>query len=317
MEKIKVDIIVPLYNEVEVFPKLIERLNNLIERAQEDISVILVDDGSKDNTAQMVADLCHTNKNYSGVVLSRNFGHQIALTAGINVSNSSDNVLIIDADLQDPPELLFDMLRKMEAGYDVVYGVRKNRKESRVRIFFFDMFYRVLKKIAYHDLPLDAGDFALLSRKVVDALKNMPEESRYLRGMRSWVGFNQVGLEYDRSEREEGLTKYSYSKRIKFAFDGVFNFSRFPIKVITFLGTLTVLTSLIYFGHTLYKKYYLDQVEDGFTATIFLIILFGGVQLISIGIIGEYLLRVFFQVKNRPLYLVKETYINNSDKESS
>lgn len=214
--------------------------------------------------------------------------------------------MILDGDLQDPPELFFEFYSYYLKGYDVVYGIRKNRKENLFKKSAYFIFYRLLKKISYVDIPLDSGDFSLISRRVADVLNKMPEESRYIRGMRSWIGFKQIGVEYERDERIAGNSKYSLSMLMKLAFNGIFNFSEIPIKFITKLGVFSVVISLIYFVITLVKKFFYIDVPVGFTGLLFIIILFGGVQLISLGIIGEYIVRIFFQVKNRPLFIIKK-----------
>lgn len=309
----EINIIIPLYNEEKVFPILQKRIIELLNTSCFSISVILVDDGSIDNTSLLIKQLSLEDKRFSSIILSRNFGHQLALTAAMTMVNASEAVMIIDGDLQDPPELLEDMFLLYKEGYDVVYAVRESRKESFFKIVFYKLFYRILKKIASIDMPVDSGDFSLLSRRVVDVINSMPEESRYLRGMRSWIGFTQIGYKYNRPDRKAGNTQYSIKQLFKLAMNGIFNFSEFPIKFISFLGFSTIFISVIYFVITLIKKFTIGYVPDGFTAIIFLIILFGGVQLISIGIIGEYLLRVFFQVKKRPLFIIKELIIDKKE----
>lgn len=309
----EINIIIPLYNEEKVFPILIERITTLINQSNRIITVILVDDGSVDNTSLLMKQLSVEDERFSSLILSRNFGHQLALTAALTMVDASEAVMIIDGDLQDPPELLEDLLLLYKKGYDVVYAVRESRKEGFFKVILYKMFYRILQKITSIDMPLDSGDFSLLSRRVVDIINAMPEESRYLRGMRSWIGFKQIGFKYSRPERQAGNTQYSIRQLSKLAMNGIFNFSEFPIKFITFLGASTISISVIYFIITLVKKYSYGYIPDGFTAIIFLIILFGGVQLISIGIIGEYLIRVFFQVKKRPLFIIKELIVDKKE----
>lgn len=296
----EINIIIPLYNEEKVFPLLIARIIELLNRSQLLITVILVDDGSADATSLLMKQLSSEDDRFSSVILSRNFGHQLALTAALTMVNASEAVMIIDGDLQDPPELVEDLFLLYKEGYDVVYAIRESRKEGFFKVVFYKLFYRILQKIASVDLPLDSGDFSLLSRRVVDIMNTMPEESRYLRGMRSWIGFKQIGFKYSRPDRQAGNTQYTLRQLFKLAMNGVFNFSEFPIKFITFLGASTMSISIIYFLITLVKKFTIGFVPDGFTAIIFLIILFGGVQLISIGIIGEYLIRVFFSSEKTP-----------------
>lgn len=309
----EINIIIPLYNEEQVFPLLINRITELIDRSTLSISVILVDDGSTDATPFLMKQLSSEDERFASIILSRNFGHQLALTAALTLVNASEAVLIIDGDLQDPPELLGDMYLLYKEGYDVVYAVRESRKEGFFKVGFYKLFYRILQRIASIDIPLDSGDFSLLSRRVVNVFNAMPEESRYLRGMRSWVGFKQIGYKYSRPDRQAGTTQYSFRHLLRLAMNGIFNFSEFPIKFITFLGVSTMSIGVIYFIVTLVKRFSSDYVPDGFTAIVFLIILFGGVQLISIGIIGEYLIRVFFQVKKRPLFIIKELIVDKKE----
>lgn len=309
----EINIIIPLYNEEKVFPLLIARIKALLDQSHLAITVILVDDGSTDTTSILMKQLSSGDERFSSVILSRNFGHQLALTAALTKVNASEAVMIIDGDLQDPPELLEEMHKLYKEGYDVVYAVRESRKEGFFKVGFYKLFYRMLQKIASIDIPLDSGDFSLLSRRVVDVINEMPEESRYLRGMRSWIGFKQIGYKYSRPDRQAGTTQYTFRHLLRLAMNGIFNFSEFPIKFITFLGVSTMSISVIYFIVTLVKRFSSDYVPDGFTAIVFLIILFGGVQLISIGIIGEYLIRVFFQVKKRPLFIIKELIIDKKE----
>jgi polyisoprenyl-phosphate glycosyltransferase len=304
----KINLIVPLFNEEDVFHKLTERIDNLINQSEFSIEVILVDDGSIDKTPLLIKEKCEYDKNYIGVCLSRNFGHQLALTAGLRYATAKEAVLIIDGDLQDPPELLGKFFDYYKKGYDVVFAVRRKRKESVLKKISYKIFYRLMKKISYIDIPLDSGDFSLISMKVVDYLNQMPEESRFLRGMRSWIGFKQIGIEYEREERQDGQSKYSLKKLLKLALNGIFNFSEYPVKILIRLGLFSVLVSIAYLFYTMIMKLFFDSVPTGFTALLAVIILFGGVQLIGLGLLGEYILRIFFQVKNRPLFIVKDIY---------
>ena len=302
----QINILIPLYNEDAVFESLVARLKKVLNKSKLDVTVILVDDGSKDRTFELMSHLALADSRFCAVRLSRNFGHQHALTAGLSLVDSSEGVFILDGDLQDPPELLDEFYLKMKEGYDVVYAIRKNRKESVLKKFAYTIFYRLLKKVSMIDIPLDSGDFGLITRRVADNLNKMPEASRFMRGLRSWIGYNQIGLPYERNERELGESKYNFKRLWQLAFNGIFNFSEYPIKFISNLGVITVSISVIYFVMTVIKKLALGTVPEGFTAIVFLIILFGGVQLLAIGIIGEYVLRIFFQVKNRPLFIIDE-----------
>lgn len=307
MEKkdfIEVSIVIPLYNESKTLPFLVERLNKLDDSTNLSLEFVLIDDGSKDNTAELMRSLAFSDKRYHCLFLSRNYGHQIALTAGLDIAIAKNAIMVIDGDLQDPPELLTKFYEYYEKGYDVVYAVRKKRKENIIKKTCYFLFYRILKSISYIEIPLDSGDFSLMSRKIVDVLKKMPEESRFIRGMRTWIGFKQIGVEYEREERIAGESKYTFKMLFKLAYNGVFNFSEFPIKFITNLGFITVSLSIIYLAVTISKKIFFGTVPEGFTALLFTIILFSGVQLVSLGIIGEYVLRIFFQVKGRPLYVL-------------
>jgi glycosyltransferase involved in cell wall biosynthesis len=304
-----ISFVIPLYNEEEILPHLIKRLNEVMESLPFKTEVVLINDGSTDRTAEMMTQLSLSDERFQSVFLSKNFGHQFALTAGLNYVRATEAVMVLDGDLQDPPELVKEFYEKFLEGYDVVYAVRKKRKEGLLKKFAYHLFYRLQKKLSFIDIPLDSGDFSLISRRVVDVMNKMPEESRFIRGIRTWIGFKQIGIEYERDSRFAGDSKYPLSKLIKLAYNGIFNFSELPIKFITNLGFFSILTAIIYLIITIYKKLVLNAVPEGFTALIFAIVLFSGVQLLSLGIIGEYVLRIFFQVKERPLFIVKNTII--------
>ncbi|GAB4031335.1 glycosyltransferase family 2 protein [Spirosoma jeollabukense] len=270
------------------------------------IEVVLIDDGSRDDTAALMQQLALTDVRYQCVFLSRNYGHQIALTAGIATACATEALFIIDGDLQDPPELLTEFYKKYKEGYDVVYAVRKKRKENWFKRTAYASFYRLMRSISYVDVPLDSGDFSLISRRVADVLNKMPEESRFIRGMRSWIGFRQIGVEYERDARLAGESKYSFKMLQRLAYNGIFNFSEYPIKIITRIGMVTIAVAVIYLIQTLIKRFVYHDVPQGFTALLFAIVLFSGLQLIALGLIGEYVLRIFFQAKGRPLYVIRE-----------
>ncbi len=309
-----ISIIVPLYNEQAVFDNLIERLVKVIDTTLFSCEVILIDDGSTDKTSQLVEEICKKDSRFTGILLSRNHGHQLAVSAGLANVRGLKGAMIIDGDLQDPPELVNEFYELLVNGYDVIYAIRKNRKESFLKKVAYLTYYRLQKKISSFNIPIDSGDFSMLSRRVVDNMNNMPEQSRYLRGMRAWVGFKQIGYEYDRDERQAGETKYSWKKLFELAFNGIFNFSDFPVKFITRTGFITVVFSLVYFGYNIYRKLIYDDVPQGFTATILAIILFSGVQLISLGLIGEYVLRIYNQVRNRPLFIIEKIIQEGKEK---
>ena len=304
-----ISIVIPLYNEEKSFELLIARLKEVLANVKYSVEVVLVDDGSSDGTSELIEKLALEDSTFQALILSRNHGHQIAISAGLANASASEAVMIMDGDLQDPPEMLDAFYEKYKNGYDVVYGIRKSRKGSVFLRILYWTYYRFLKNISNVDIPLDAGDFALISRKVVDQLNNMPELSRFIRGMRSWVGFRQTGIEYERDERVAGDSKYTYKELFLLAYNGIFNFSDFPIKFMMKMGIISILVSLGYLGYVLVQKYSAGDVPIGFTAIIFAIVLFSGVQLISLSIIGEYLLRIYNQVRNRPMFIVHRKII--------
>jgi polyisoprenyl-phosphate glycosyltransferase len=315
----QISIVAPLYNESETLPKLVERLNKLMDGFKDtafaqnsnsfSVEVVLVNDGSRDNTAEMMQQIALTDPRYHCVFLARNYGHQIALTAGLAKARGTEGVMVIDGDLQDPPELLPDFYAKFKEGYDVVYAVREKRKENILKKTAYRLFYRLLKSISYIDIPLDSGDFCFMSRRVVDILNAMPEDSRYIRGMRSWIGFRQIGIVYERAERVAGESKYGFRMLLNLAYNGIFNFSELPIKIIKRIGYSAIGVSILYLFYSLYRKMMFNDVPQGFTATIFIIVFFSGIQLFFMGIMGEYLLRIFFQVKGRPLFIIEKEIV--------
>lgn len=304
--------VIPLYNEEENFEALVSRLNPILDLLNIPCEVVMVDDGSRDQTPLLMNNLALADARYHAVFLSRNHGHQLALSAGLKMATATEAVMVLDGDLQDPPELVLEMLAKLREGFEVVYGIRKNRKEPWFKKTAYFFFYRLMKLFARIDLPVDSGDFALLSRKVVDYLNTMPEQNRYLRGMRAWIGFKQTGIRYQRSGRHAGSTKYSFRKLLELAYSGVFNFSDFPIKFITRLGLSAIVVSLLYLVYVLISKFIYGNVPTGFTALLMAIVMFSGVQLISLGIIGEYVLRIYQQSQKRPLYIIDKVIKNKT-----
>lgn len=303
--KPEVSVIVPLYNEESVFPKLIERLEALVSKVSFPIEFVFVDDGSIDTTPILMQNLASKNSNYTAVFLSRNYGHQIAVSAGMQNASGTQAIMIIDGDLQDPPELLIPFYEKLKEGFDVVYAVRKKRKEGFIRRGAYWLFYRLLNSISEVNIPLDSGDFCMMNRRVNDIIVAMPEQSRFIRGMRTWVGFKQYGFDYERDKRASGKPKYNFKSLFRLAYDGIFNFSYIPLRVITKLGFYSMLISLLYLCYVLFKKVMGYELPTGFTTLIFAIVLFSGVQLICLGILGEYVSRIYMQVKNRPLFIIR------------
>jgi dolichol-phosphate mannosyltransferase len=302
----QVSFVIPVYNEESNLPMLADRLVKIMDQSPISLEAVLVDDGSRDNSRAMLQQLALSDPRFHAVLLSRNHGHQLALTAGLSVARGTEGVFVLDGDLQDPPELLDTFYAKFQEGYDVVYAVREKRKEVFYKRFAYFIFYRILKKIANIEIPLDSGDFSFISRRVVNVLNKMPEESRFIRGMRTWIGFKQIGIAYDRQERASGDSKYSFGKLVKLALNGIYNFSEFPIKFVTSLGGFAIISSVIYLIFVVIKKMFFYQVIEGFTALLFVIILFGGIQLMAIGILGEYILRIFFQSKSRPNFIIEK-----------
>jgi polyisoprenyl-phosphate glycosyltransferase len=307
MEKeFEVSLLIPLYNEQETFPKLIERIKNVLHTFDVATEVVLINDGSQDNTPLLMEQIALEDDRFQCVFLSRNYGHQFALTAGMQHCRATKAIMVLDGDLQDPPELVTEFYKLINEGNDVVYAIRKKRKEGVIKRILYWTYYRIMNNISSINIPLDSGDFCMMSRRVLNQINAMPERNRYIRGMRSWVGYKQVGYEYERSEREAGESKYSFKMLYRLAHSGIFNFSEFPVKFITRLGMLTILFSL-------YKRIvHPELVPEGFTMIIFLISLFCGVQLISIGLIGEYVLRIYEQVKQRPIFITDKIIKNKT-----
>lgn len=304
-------VVVPIYFEQETIPEFYARTKAVLDglKGQVDHELIYVNDGSTDKSLEMLTALAAADKNVKIINFSRNFGHQIAITAGIDAAKG-DAVVVIDGDLQDPPETIVEMLAKWREGYKVVYGKRKSRKgENAAKLFTAYIYYRLINMLSDVDLPLDSGDFRLMDRLVVDALKTINEENRYIRGIISWIGFPQTGVEYERDARYAGVTKYNYSKMFKFAFDGITSFSSKPLRLSSKFGFLiTFFSFLLILWQVAVKILYPETSSSGWTSIIVLILFLGGVQLISIGILGEYIGRIYAEVKKRPLYIISDKH---------
>ena len=307
-----ISIIIPLYNEEQVFQELQNRLTALAEKNEFEFEFIMVDDGSSDSTPQLMESLSLQDNRFKSIFLSRNFGHQIAVSAGMANVSAPDAIMIIDGDLQDPPELVSEFYNHIKAGYDVVYAIRKKRKELWIKKVAYWLFYRILNSISTINIPLDSGDFCMISKRVNDEIAQMPERSRFIRGMRTWVGFRQIGVDYERNARYAGKAKYGFKMLFKLAYDGIFNFSEVPLRLITKLGFLVVSLSIIYIIWVFLMMMMGSYVPRGFLSTIIAISLFSGVQLICLGVIGEYLSRIYDQVKGRPLYVIKKIIDGNT-----
>lgn len=306
-------VIVPCYNEEESLPALFERIEKVAEDWPENYEVVCIDDGSRDRTVELLREQHERNPKWKLVILSRNFGHQAAVSAGLE-SVTGEVVAIIDADLQDPPELIKDLIGKWREGFEVVYAVRKKRKEGIFKRAAYFCFYRLMKSMTeIEDFPLDSGDFSLLDRKVVDTLVAFPEKNRFLRGLRAWSGFRQTGLEYERSARFAGEPKYTFKKLLGLASDGLFAFSGVPLRLASYVGLVVSFFSALGAIFFIIQKIYPEPFQEmglpivpGFAATIVTILFLGGVQLLFLGVIGEYLNRIYTEVKGRPEFLVAE-----------
>jgi len=301
-------IVIPLFNEAGNVDELLRRVSSVVRALPEpplDYEVICVDDGSRDATREKLFAAALTDPHLRVLSLSRNFGHQIAATAGLDAARG-DAVVLMDGDLQDPPELIAEFLERYRAGYDVVYATRRRRSgESRFKILTAAAFYRIVRRLTNVSIPVDTGDFRLMSRRVVDALRQTRERHRFIRGLVSWVGYNQIGVEYDRDARFSGETKYPFSKMLKFAIDGITAFSEIPLRFASYLGFITSTFAFLYAVVILILKI-MGYNEPGYTSTILTVLFLGGVQLIGIGILGEYVGRIYDEIKARPLYLVAE-----------
>ena len=308
-----ISIVVPCYNEQQVLPKLYERLTASAETWDEPFEVVVVDDGSYDDTWEVARDIHELDTRWKIIRFARNFGHQTAVSAGIHYARG-DCVIVIDADLQDPPEELHRFIAKWREGYQVVYAIRTKRKENLLRRLCYKLFYRILGRLADINIPYDAGDFCLMDRRVADLLKSMPERNRFVRGLRSWAGFRQIGLEYERSARAAGEAKYTFRKLFRLAVDGILSFSTVPLRMTTYLGFIVSSLALLGAIFTFFQRIFADWFSrvglgpvPGFATIVIGVLFLGGVQLICLGIMGEYLGRVYDEVKGRPLWIVQDT----------
>jgi polyisoprenyl-phosphate glycosyltransferase len=299
----RVSVAVPVYNEEAVVPLLLQRIKTVLDGLPGGPhELVLVDDGSSDRTLEMLMEAAEHDPRVVVVGLSRNFGHQTALVAGLD-HVSGDAVVLMDGDLQDPPEAIPTLLDWYRRGYDVVYVQRINRKESWLLRLCYYLFYRLMAALSSTQLPVDAGDFGLMSRRVVDEIRKMPEHHRYLRGLRKWVGFRQVGIPIERSARHAGRTKYSPLKLLKLASDGIFAFSIVPLRAAAIIGVAAIALSMLFSLYSLYARFWLHSPQ-GFTALVLVVTFLSGINLFFLGIIGEYVGRVYEETKARPHYVV-------------
>ncbi len=303
-----VSVVVPVFNEednVTVFHERMASVADVLLDLDLDLELIFVDDGSRDDSLPRLLRAAEEDPRVKVIKLARNFGHQVAITAGMDHARG-DCVVVIDADLQDPPEVIPRMVEKWREGHDVVYGVRSRRAgESALKLATASAFYRILRGLTKVDIPVDVGDFRLMSRRATDQLKGMREQDRFVRGLVSWIGFNQTGVEYEREARFAGETKYPFRKMFKFALDGITSFSTVPLRLASWLGYAASLFAFVYLASVFIQKW-MGQTVDGWATIMVAMLFLGGTQLICLGIMGEYLGRIFTEIKGRPLYVVED-----------
>jgi dolichol-phosphate mannosyltransferase len=307
-----ISVVVPAFNEEEGIETLYRRVTDASAAWGEDHELIIVDDGSRDRTLQICETLASTDPRLKILSLSRNFGHQSAVTAGLHHARG-DIVAVMDADLQDPPEELLPFIEKVRSGFDVVYAIRTKRKEGLLKRISYHLYYRILRKLATLDIPLDAGDFCVMRGEVVEAMNRLPERNRFVRGLRTWIGYRQTGLAYERAARFAGEPKYTFSRLVKLGLDGIINFSYRPLQIITYVGLIVALTAMLLgaFVFVLYLSNgtiwgFNPHQSRGWTSLILVLLFSSAVQMISLGILGEYIGRLFEETKRRPIYLLKK-----------
>ncbi len=305
------ELLIPCFNEEAVIPLLLDELAAFAKKCPYIFRVTFIDDGSRDATFTLLAQAAETTPGYRVLRFSRNFGHQPAVSAGLFYA-TGDVIGVIDADLQDPPDVLLQMLDKWKEGFDVIYGVRRNRKENWLLRTAYSGFYKLLKKMANVDLPLDAGDFSVIDRRVAEQINRMPEHNRFIRGLRGWIGFKQFGLEYERQARKAGEPKYTLRKLFKLAFDGLITFSTVPLKLSAWVGLSSAAAGFMYLIFAIVQKLVFHSTPSGWASLVAIMVFFGGVQLMVLGIIGSYIGRIFEEVKNRPHYIVAEITENEN-----
>jgi dolichol-phosphate mannosyltransferase len=301
----RLSVVVPIKDEIDTLPELTRRLSDVLTGELSDSEIVFVDDGSADGSARWIADRHGDDPRVKLVRLSRNFGHQAAVTAGL-AHTSGRAVVLMDGDLQDPPELIPALIEKWREGNEIVHTVKIRRQESWPRRIAFRVFYRMIRSVSETDLPLQAGLFSLLDRRVVDELERMPERNRYLAGLRAWVGFRQTALEYERDARWSGTPRVSVARLFRLAFDGIFSFSNLPLRLATMLGLVVSLAAFLLMATILYLRLFTDRAILGWASLMTSTLFLGGVILVTIGIIGEYTGRIYDEVKRRPLYVVAE-----------
>jgi glycosyltransferase involved in cell wall biosynthesis len=304
-EAATISVVVPIYNEEETLDRLLERLVPAMESIGCDWEVLFVNDGSSDRSEAMLRAYHERDPRLKVLNFSRNFGHQVAVTCGLDYA-VGDAVIVMDGDLQDPPEVLPALVERWRDGYEVVYAIRQQRKENVFLRAGYRGFYWLLNRVSYLDIPLDSGDFSLIDRRVVDVLAEMPERNRFVRGLRTWSGFRQIGYEYAREARYAGYSKYGLSKLLRLAFDGLVSYSYVPLRLVSNVGLLVSMTALVYMGYLVVMRFLGNQTIQGWVSTVVIMLFLGGIQLLSLGVIGEYVGRIFEEVKQRPRYIVRD-----------
>jgi glycosyltransferase involved in cell wall biosynthesis len=301
----KYSVIIPVYNEEAIIPELHRRMKHTIDNIGMEAEVIFVDDNSTDQTFSIIGSLHKTDQRFKIIRLARNFGHQVAITAGMEFAGG-EAVILMDGDLQDPPELLPTLLAKWTEGYQVVYTIKKSRKENVLKRFAFASFYKLMHTFSSISIPMEAGNFSLMDRRVVDVIRSMPERNRYISGMRAWAGFRQTGVEFDREARFAGKPKMSIRKLIDLALDGLISFSNAPLRLAIYVGLAVAVISFIGGLYVIYEKLFTDKAIAGWASTIVAITFIGSMVLLTLGVIGEYIGRIYDEVKQRPIYIVKD-----------
>ena len=300
----ELSVVIPIYNSANIFPELYQRLTAAVGQTVSSFEIIAVVDGCRDRSFDVIQGIAQRDGRVKAIEFSRNFGHQAAITAGLSLA-AGDMVAIMDDDLEDPPEALPLLVARIRDGFDVVYGIRRKRKRSWFHRFLFTAFYRILSGLVDVQMPGDAGDFCVMTRRVVRALNTMPENNRYLRGLRAWAGFDQTGIEYERGQRLANESGYSFGKYFKLALDAIFSFSYKPLEYVSKIGLVIAASSFIYGLYVIFLGRIL--VAPGWSSLFIAILFFSGVQLISIGIIGQYLARIYDEIKQRPKFIIKRT----------
>jgi len=303
----EISVVIPVFNEEKGLPELYTRLTTSLNLITDNYKLIFVDDGSKDNTLAYITGLSNVDKHVSYISFSRNFGHQVAISAGLDFAQGN-TVVIIDGDMQDPPELIPDLYKKYKEGYNVVYAKRSARRGEKIyKKVAANIFYRTLRSITTVDIPLDTGDFRLIDRKIVNVLKKMPEKTKFFRGQIAWIGFKQTSVEFERDYRKYGEAGYTVSKLVKLAFDGITGFSEVPMRLALWMGFIISGGAFIILLFTIYYRFIMKDVFSGTTVLVICFMFIGGIQLLTIGIIGEYLNRINNETRNRPLYIIEDT----------